>query len=241
LFAVLLTYNDRKFADVPAGVYDVELVGVENAKPFDGPSRYGRANSGPRLLWRFRITTGPLVGQDLVQFTGTEILPKTGLLRLLTMLLGRQLVKGEQVDPATMIRFRYRASWAINPDSDAGRCHIASLTPSTACTTPSNTTAAPSNAGAMPSSATTPPSSSSAATSSSSAPPRPLTPVPTEGALFEVELRPGEAAVTMSRSQLEAVIKATSLDPATLIVTPAGKAPLRGPASTHGFVDPVPF
>jgi hypothetical protein len=45
--------------------------------------------------------------------------------------------------------------------------------------------------------------------------------------------------VTLSRSALEGVIKAMNLDPKTLIVTPAGKAPLRGPASAHGFADPV--
>jgi hypothetical protein len=234
---VLLTYEDRKFADVPQGAYDVELAAVEQAKPFDGPSKYGRA-SGPRLLWRFRILAGPLVGQELAVFTGSEIVQKSALLGLLTLLLGRQLVKGEQIDPESFRGFRYRATWGINPNSEQGRCHISSLMPlgGNAITRPDSAIMA----SMQPGTTSIPQNTASVAQNTASMRPT-APPPPSDGALFEVELEAGKPPKVMSRSQLEAVIAALHLDPKTLIVTPQGKAPLRGPASGFGFVDAVPF
>jgi hypothetical protein len=219
---MLLTYEDKpQFADVPAGTYDVQLVGTEEAKPFDGPSRYGRANNGPRLLWRFRITAGERAGQDLVQFTGAEVVQKSGLLRLLTMLLGRPLRKGEQIDPDTMKGFRFRAAWAINPDSEAGRCHIASLSPISDLTPPAN--------GAAPQATPPPP------------PPRkPLTPADVDGDFFWVVLEDGQPPVLRDRASIEARIKEHSLDPRLLMLCPKGKQTWETAASL-GFADPVPY
>ena len=222
---MILTYEDKpQFAEVPAGTYDVQFVGTEEAKPFDGPSRYGRTNNGPRLLWRFRITAGPLTGKDLVQFTGNEIVQKSGLLRLLTMMLGRPLRKGERIDPDTMKGFRFRAAWAINPDSEAGRCHIASLSPISDLTPPAN--------GAAPQAAPPPPPPP---------PPRkPLAPADVDGDFFWVVLEEGQPPVLGDRASIEARIKEHSLDPRLLMLCPKGKQTWDTAASL-GFADAVPY
>jgi len=44
MFDGTLTYGPQSKYDVPAGVYDVQFVGVEERKPFDNPGKFGKAN-----------------------------------------------------------------------------------------------------------------------------------------------------------------------------------------------------
>jgi hypothetical protein len=206
-----LKYESRY--DVPAGTYEVEFVGVEDRKPFDGPGKYGRQDTSPRLGWLFRIISGPLAGQVIEQGTGSHLVPKSRLLALLTMMLGRRLAPGDEIDPDALKGRRYQLTWSINPDSPEGRCHITGLTPLAV------------GSGAAP-----------------PAPPKPLAaPPPSEGALFWVLVEEGRPPVQKSRSALEEMIREDQLDPNALLIQEAGKATGWVPASQCGFQDPNPF
>jgi hypothetical protein len=239
MFDGTLTYDPQSKYDVPAGVYDVQFVGVEERKPFDNPGKFGRANPNEkRLGWLFKIISGELAGKVIEQGTGSTLAPKTKVLGLVTMMLGRQLAKGEQVDPRSMIGFTYRLAWSVNPDSEQGRNHVSSLTPLSRPTTTSNT--APTNS-TTPTSA---PAGNGAAASAAPPPPppsqRPPTPPDTDGGPFWVVEVEGQPPVQRDRAWIEARIKERNLDPRTVQLCPNGKQTW-APAASFGFADPVPY
>jgi hypothetical protein len=119
--------NEPKFDAVPAGTYEVQLVAVEDRKPFEG-GKYG-GGSEPRLGWRFKVLSGPHQDKVIEQGTGTTLGgPKSRLTQLLTMMLGRKLAKGERVDGDALIGRRWQLVWAVNPESEKEYCHVVALT-----------------------------------------------------------------------------------------------------------------
>lgn len=114
--------------DVPAGMYEVEFVEVQE-KEFQASGRYGKTGMEPKYLWKFKVLSGEQKDKVIEQVTGTALVSKSKLLGIVTMLVGRQLQQGEEIDPRGWIGRRFNLSWSVNPDSEQGRCHVSSLTP----------------------------------------------------------------------------------------------------------------
>jgi hypothetical protein len=203
--------NEPRFDAVPPGTYDVELVAVEDRKPFEG-SKYGRGD--PRLGWRFKVLAGEHQGEVIEQNTGTiPSGPKSKLTQLLTMMLGRKLGRGERVDGDAFIGRRWKLTWAVNPESEKEYCHVVALAP---LAVGNGDAPAPS-------------------------PRRPITPAVSEGAIFWAIVEEGQPPVQKSRSALEELIREDRLDPKKVLVQEVGKATGWMPASQCGFKEPDPF
>jgi hypothetical protein len=207
--------NESTQYDAPAGEYLVEFVGVEERKPFEGPSKYGNSNE-PRLAWKFKVLEGPLAGQYLEQNTGRSFAQASALTALLTMMLGRRVAPGERVQTESLLGRRYRLSWAINPKSEKGRCHVAGLTPLP---------------GGAVAGATTPPPPP---------PNRPTTVAEASSTVYWVVVEEGQTPVQRDRAGVEALIREKNLDPDYFLLMPLGKAHWV-PASSLGFDSPNPF
>jgi hypothetical protein len=206
--------NEPKFDAVPPGEYDVELVALEDRKPFEG-SKYGKGE--PRLAWRYKILSGPHQGEVIEQNTGADPKfggPKSKQTQTVTMMLGRKLAKNEKIDGDAFVGGRWRATWAVNPESEKGYCHIVAMRPLEV-----------GNGEAPP-----PP------------PPKYLaTPAASEGAEFWVLVEEGQPPVKKSRSALEEYIREGGVDPGAVLVQEVGKATGWVPASQCGFQGPIPF
>ncbi len=124
-----IVYDSNQF-DVPAGKYIGRLTEVVDKEPYQGESKYGPNSNEPRLGWRWEVIGppgSPALGKVIEQGTGTHASKKSGLVRLLTFLLGRMPHEGERIDPASFIGKDYTITWAVNPRSDVGNCHVAYL------------------------------------------------------------------------------------------------------------------
>lgn len=128
----MATYDPEKF-QVPAGNYVARLKEIKEKPPFEGPSKFGKNDNEPRYGWQFEVLTSPgdpsnaNVGKILEQGTGTYLSPRSGLVRLLTMLMGRAPMAKEQIDLDSFVGRSYQVLWAVNPKSDSGNLYIASL------------------------------------------------------------------------------------------------------------------
>ena len=128
----MITYDPTAF-DVPAGTYVGRLNEVLDKPPFEA-SKFGPSVE-PRLAWRFEVVGPPgcpAMGKTIEQGTGTKPTPKSGLVRFLTLLLGRMPTKGERIDPASFVGREYQIMWTVNPKSEQGNLYINSMMPMTA-------------------------------------------------------------------------------------------------------------
>jgi hypothetical protein len=219
--------NDQKYDAVPAGTYEVEFIGIEEREPFEGPSKFKRAAPDEkRLGWRFRVLSGEYQSKVIEQGTGPTIAgPKSKLAQLLVMMLDRPLRKDERIEADSLLGFRYRLSWTINPTSEQGRCHVSSMErlsrlPPAA---PQPVNGPPAQAAAPPPQA--PPPSNEAA-----------------GGMFWVDLGDGQPPTSLSRASVQALIKERNLDPRVLKVCPFAGKQEWVTAAAHGFAaNEIPF
>lgn len=128
----LITYNpgESKF-DVPPGTYLTRFIGCVDKEPFQD-SRFAKPGRPPepRLGWQFEVVTpGASLGKIIEQNTGTFPSSKSGLVRLLNMLLANQggLQPGQSVDPQSFVGHVYQIQWLPNPSSEKGNPYIAGL------------------------------------------------------------------------------------------------------------------
>jgi hypothetical protein len=114
--------------DVPAGTYIIEFRGTRDKPPFK-ESKFGNSDE-PRLGWEFVIVGPPTcgyLGKIIEQATGTYPSAKSGLVRLINLLMGGTFQPGMEIDTQQFIGRQYQVLWAINPASESGNLHISSL------------------------------------------------------------------------------------------------------------------
>ncbi len=126
----VIVYDPTKY-EVAPGTYLCKFLGAKDREPFDGPGKFGRVNNEPRLGWQFQIvgpTGNAMLGKVIEQGTGTTPSRKSGLVRLLNLMLGGiGLQPGQAIDPASFVGKTYQIQWSENPSSEKGNCWIASM------------------------------------------------------------------------------------------------------------------
>jgi hypothetical protein len=200
--------------DVPAGTYAVRFEGVVDKKPFEN-SAYTKPGQPPepRWGWRFLVLEGDQKGKTIEQETGRKATKKSKLAYLLNLLLAGDLKAGQNVEVEALIGRTYRLTWAVNPDSPKGNCHVSHLLPLAA---PTANGSAPGPApGPTPADSDTPPTQT-----------------------FWVEVD-GEV-VKRDRAAVADLLESTQRSAATLMLCPVGSKTW-ALASDLGFADPVPF
>jgi hypothetical protein len=212
---------------LPPDTYDTELLPVEEIAPYDGPSRYERKGEPEnRLCWPFRVLKGPQAGKLLEQITGLRPEgPRSNNTKLLTMLLGRPLGKNERVYEDNFVGKHYRVVWSLNPESEAGRCHISSITPLPMAG------ATPNGDAAQPAQGPPPPPDDAAGVAGTPA---------QVSETFWIVLKAGEKPVVRDRAAIEVHMKEHSISPQALKVCLLGKQEWVA-AATFNFPDPVTF
>lgn len=149
--AGLITY-DSKY-DVEPGEYLAVFREQKDKDPFEN-SKFGGGNE-PRYGWQFEIVGppgSPMLGRIIEQNTGTNPTKRSGLIRLLDMMVPGGIQPKQSVDPASFVGRLYRINWKVNPDSDKGNCYIAFLAEvgADAATTPPPRTIIPQGVPASP-------------------------------------------------------------------------------------------
>lgn len=148
------TYGSTNFGiQVPAGRYRARFVGTEDREPFQGESRFGNKDSGPRMAWVFEVLDGEHRGKKIVPETGCQTSPRSKCAAMLRGLVGANLAVGQQVNVESYVGKTYMLKIDVNPDSDKGNLHVADMEPeagmaagSTAAATSSRSSGPPSKA-----------------------------------------------------------------------------------------------
>jgi hypothetical protein len=224
------TFVNEPRQSVPPGTFDVELFATEDREPYSGPSKWKRTNPNePRMAWQYRILAGEHAGQVIEQITGTVMGgPKSNLAKLLVMMLGRPLGKGESVNEDYFLGSRFRVVWSINVESEQGFCHISSMTLLS-----------------KPASVNPQPAANAAAPASTNGPPPPPpdaagTPEKAPEEVFWIVLAPGEGPVMRDRTAIEKHMEENKIDPNKLKLSLVGTKEWVTAASFN-FPDPVKF
>jgi hypothetical protein len=219
----------------PVGEYEVELVGTEERPPFENATASKWARKGPpqpRMAWLFKIIGPagcPQIGETIEQNTGVRIGPKTKLMHLLTLLLGTKPNGG--IDPIKFVGRRYRLSWAVNPDSDNGNCHVAHLVPLPSGVPPAARPAAP----PPPPASSAPPPPPPPPAVRPAAPPAP----PPAEESYWADL--GSGTVLATWSEIHRYMAEQRKDPATFQVMRGDQSGGWQPAGALGFNPDIPF
>jgi hypothetical protein len=214
-----LTYtpNDTRY-DVPPGTYVVKFLRAKDRPPFDGVSRFSKQPStDPRLEWEFEVLEGPQKGQIIGWTTGSAPRgPKSNCWKMVRWLLGRAPNPAEEVDTDQYVGRLFRVVWEVNPESEAGNCHIAHMEPAQAAAGAHAAPNGPRRQGP---------------------PPRPAAPAAPAPSRFYVADR-GEQLWT--REEVQALLEQTQKHPRDLEVVPEGGSEWKA-AAEFGFTDPLPF
>ncbi len=167
----LITYDPSQY-DVPVGVHIARFTTLRDKEPFAEP-KFAKAGQTPepRYGWQFTVIGppgNPSIGKIIEQDTGTYPSARSGLVRLLNMLLAASggLQPGQSVDPDVFLGKTYQISWQQNPKSEKGNPWISALMEVNAATA-----TAPAAMAAPP--PTTPSTAAAPVQAPASPPPRP--------------------------------------------------------------------
>jgi hypothetical protein len=253
-----ITY-DSKF-DVEPGEYLARFIELKDKDPFEN-SKFGNGNE-PRYGWQFEIVGPPgtpMMGKIIEQNTGTNPTKRSGLIRLLDMMIPGGIQPKQTVNPPDFIGRLYRINWKVNPDSDKGNCHIAFLAEvgAGASTTPPPRTVT--NPHAPPVQAAPPQSNSAAPLIPPGTLPVPPAPPPRRGAqqaprpaappaqqqqqryfIVHEKLNGGEKPALLTGQEVQAFLDTHHMPPESLEVCAEGAQEWKT-AADFGFKDSVPY
>lgn len=86
---------------IPVGSYSATFAGVES-QPANTEKGYAAG-----LKWRWTVESGPCAGQVATRITSAAPSPRNACGKILSGLLGRALIEGESIDPATCMGKKY--------------------------------------------------------------------------------------------------------------------------------------
>jgi hypothetical protein len=107
-------------ADVPAGSYYAEYIGVED---------YEGGEYGPGVKWSWRITSGEHKDKVISRITGKKPTAGNACGRMIVSLLGKTPGLGEPVDLSACVGKKYVCTMAKAPKSEGCRVETVALLP----------------------------------------------------------------------------------------------------------------
>jgi hypothetical protein len=193
--------------DLPEGTYRGKFLGCKE-RTFDQPGKYG--DNGPRLEWSFKMVK---------------------------WLLSRAPAAGEDIDTEAYRGKVYEIDWEVNPNSEAGNCHVARMKLAAVAGSPGPT---PAPASAAP---TTPPANGAAPPPRQGPPPRkapaPAAPPARRFYVYTSQDDSGDP-VTMDEKELQDYVHTSQRAPGTVTVCAVGEDEWKT-ALDYGVKDQIPF
>jgi hypothetical protein len=222
--------GESKF-DLPEGTYRGKFLGCKE-RTFDQPGKYG--DNGPRLEWSFEVIDGPEKGKVLSYTTGASpSSPKSNCFKMVKWLLSRAPAAGEDIDTEAYRGKVYEIDWEVNPNSEAGNCHVARMKLAAVAGSPGPT---PAPASAAP---TTPPANGAAPSTRQGPPPRKAAPPARRFYVYTTQDDSGDP-VTMDEKELQDYVHTSQRAPGTVTVCLMGEDEWKT-ALDYGVKDQIPF